>query len=664
MAAFDSPWITSMSNEYSPSQHRGSSIASAAQYQADAPVSAASPQPTVAAFAPNQTSARGTHGHRSSVIIHQKSPLLIATPPQVTRALAYSHPFILPLNHFAGLISWTTGDPWESFLLVCAFWFTVLYGDHVLRWGGPLLVVAVIILGMYTRRYSPLSSTTWAGEKSGSGKRARSDSEGRKSLDEILETLQTFTARCEVLLDPFLRMTEFLSTQSSATKATTRPALTTLFIRILACTPLWILLTLPSFYILTTKRLVLALGTLLLSFHSRPARVTRTLLWRSRTIRSLASLLTGLDFPNPTPANTSGKAPPLPRRPNSDVTSTSVGTSASKPTSTSPGIRFTFTLYEHQRRWLGLGWTSSLLSYERQNFTDEHLNPAPSPSDFTLPDTTEDMPQASATATRWRWVPGSEWKVEGATSKGREKEKSAKRLGGGGGGDESGWVYFDNKWLDGRKTDGWGRYTRRRKWMRDAELVEISPDEEQDEGTLQSVEGAWDKLRREGKKETEGPPHSRAGSIDRSALASAAEDSTTSHHLLTPSRSNFTSATSPASTSHPATTTKSRKKSTASSWLESSHRPSSDSSGVSNNNNNPTRHRALSKTSLTSVDAATSASSITAGDTSSSTRGERRATGGGERERDSPEDDRHVPLHYRQTDWDRSINEGVAEGLS
>ncbi|KAI7635748.1 hypothetical protein KC343_g1634, partial [Hortaea werneckii] len=226
-----------------------------------------------------------------------------------------------------------------------------------------------------------------------------------------------------------------------------------------------------------------------------------------------------------------------------------------------------------------------------------------------------------------------------------------------GGGDESGWVYFDNKWLDGRKTDGWGRYTRRRKWMRDAELVEISPDEAPESG-MQSVEGAWDKLRREGKKENEGP-HSRGGSIDRSASASAAEETTTSHHLLTPSRTNFTTATSPASTST-TTTPKSRKKSTASAWLEGTHRPSSDSSGASNNNN-PHRHRALSKTSLNSVDAATSSS--IAGDTSSSTR-ERRATGGGERERDSPEDDRHVPLHYRQTDWDRSINEGVAEGLS
>lgn len=35
------------------------------------------------------------------------------------------------------------------------------------------------------------------------------------------------------------------------------------------------------------------------------------------------------------------------------------------------------------------------------------------------------------------------------------------------------------KWHDGRRgRDGWGRYTRRRKWCRDAELVEVTPSTE------------------------------------------------------------------------------------------------------------------------------------------------------------------------------------------
>ena len=35
-----------------------------------------------------------------------------------------------------------------------------------------------------------------------------------------------------------------------------------------------------------------------------------------------------------------------------------------------------------------------------------------------------------------------------------------------------------SKWNDGRRQDGWGRYTRRRKWYRDAELVEVLPDQD------------------------------------------------------------------------------------------------------------------------------------------------------------------------------------------
>jgi hypothetical protein len=416
------------------------------------------PTPTVAAFAP-ASSGESHNRSRASVLIHQKSPLLLATPPQVTRALAYSHSFILPLSHFAGLLSWTTGDPWESFLLVASFWFVVLYGEVVLRYAGPVVLVAMLMFGMYTRRYSPLSSTILTGEKKKTHKRGSSeDVKQRKSLDEILDTLQTFTARCNILLDPLLRLTDFLSTQTTATAATTRPALTTLFIRILLFTPVWFLLTLPPLRILTAQRIVLAWGTLVLSWHSRPARVSREILWRSRTVRSLTSLVTGLDFPQSLPLTNPTTA--------SSKNTTTLANNPSMIAASSPGVRFTFTLYENQRRWIGLGWTASLLSYERQAWTDEHLNTTSGTDTFTLPET-------DTATTSWRWVDGSSWQVEGAAT---VKEKSAKRVGGGGGGDDSGWTYYDNKWQDGHKTDGWGRYTRRRKWVRDAELVEVAPE--------------------------------------------------------------------------------------------------------------------------------------------------------------------------------------------
>src|SRR6195952_5343956 len=163
--------------------------------------------PTVAAFSPVTLShATSANKQRSTILVHQKSPLLVATPPQITRALAYSHPFILPLNKFVGLLSWTTEDPWESFLLVAAFWAFTLYGDLVTRWVGPIFMVILLILAMYARRYSPLSSTGWTGEKRKPGhKRGISENNvaHHKSLDEIVETLRLFTSRCNILLDPF-----------------------------------------------------------------------------------------------------------------------------------------------------------------------------------------------------------------------------------------------------------------------------------------------------------------------------------------------------------------------------------------------------------------------------------------------------------------------------
>lgn len=433
--------------------------------------------PTYATFSPSTLGQSTPQTKlRSAILVHQKSPLLAATPPQITRVLAYSHPFVLPLNKLVGLVTWTTGDPWESFLLVASFWATVMYGDVVTRYAGPIIVVSGLILGMYTRRYSPLSSTGWTGEKGQKGhKRAESDADitHHKSLEEIVESLKLFTSRCNILLDPFLRLTDFLSTQRTATSATTRPALTVLFIRILFVLPIWILLTLPPFYILSTKRVVLAVGTVMLSWHSRPARVTRTLLWRSRTTRRTCAFLTGLNFGDIIPADRKG-APPLPPRKKS--TQEVAASLAAKRRPESTGVRFTFSIYENQRRWLGIGWTSSMLAYERASWTDEHLNPVPPKDAFELP-------EVEGGQSRWRWVAGSDWKVDS----GGDKDKGVSK-------DDVGWIYYDNKvgslrshyndlrqlnklkWRDGRRgQDGWGRYTRRRKWYRDAELVESTP---------------------------------------------------------------------------------------------------------------------------------------------------------------------------------------------
>ncbi|KAI0008365.1 Pex24p-domain-containing protein [Xylariaceae sp. FL0662B] len=466
--------------------------------------------PTYASFSPaNLSTAASAAKRRSTILVHQKSPLLLATPPQVTRALAYSHPFLLPLNKLVGLLTWSTGDPWESFLVLAVFWAAVQYGDAGVRFAGPIIIVMGLIAGMYARRYSPLSSSGWtehpsvagdgknknknAGGGGGGSSGSNGNNEGtstrhQKTLDEIVDTLKVFTTRCNLLLEPLLELTDFLSTQRTATSATTRPALTTLFVRILAITPVWVVLTLPPLRIITTKRVVMLFGTLVLTWHSRVCRVSRTLLWRSASIRRLARLVTGLQFEEPVKTKTqTPQAPTEAEKANGEATAPNNstlangkknnGTSAANKSSASAltaalkrsnrvgagakdtGVRFTFILYENQRRWLGLGWTNSLFAYERATWTDEHNNPVPPKDEFELPEV-EDGPA------RWRWVRGSRWRVDGVPELDEESEYDTEA-------GRMGWVFYDNKWQNGRRgTDGWGRWTRRRKWYRDAELVE------------------------------------------------------------------------------------------------------------------------------------------------------------------------------------------------
>lgn len=458
---------------------------------------AAEPKPTYASFSPATLSSSqpvSAAKRLSTILVHQKSPLLLATPPQVTRALAYSHPFLLPLNKLVGLLSWTTRDPWESFLLVAVFWATVLYGDVAVRFAGPVVVVLIVILGMYGRRFSPLSSSGWnedggagggtapnsskgkvkraptensgataanAARGAGAGQHTRAGSEvtntkHQKTLDEIVETLKELTARCNILMEPLLELTDFLSTQRTATSATTRPALTTLFIRILMCTPFWVALTFPPFRIISTRRVVLVFGTLVLTWHARVVKAGRTILWRSASVRKFVALITGLDVAIPEKAkkdkNKGVQQPTFEKEPSKSKEATSNARAQAQSELTKAirrargandaGVRFTFIIYENQRRWVGLGWTNSLFAYERAAWTDEHNNPVPPKDKFELPGVDDDS------SMRWRWVRGSRWRVDGVS------DESANSGASGGAeaewnydGDaaKNGWIFYDNK---------------------------------------------------------------------------------------------------------------------------------------------------------------------------------------------------------------------------
>lgn len=181
-------------------------------------------------------------------------------------------------------------------------------------------------------------------------------------------------------------------------------------------------------------------------------------------------------------------------------------------------VVYQFTILENQRWWMGLDWTAALLPQERPSWADESNNPVSPPSSFSLPAPKVTMKLSDGSRNRyvkrmvrWQWI-DPEWTVAGrdvisgslpaaagSTSGGffnrRASTTSAvsamsdSTTGDGRGGaassnellsdpswldvDAEGWQYGDNGWDKMSKKAGLGRYTRRRRWVRRAVLVEL-----------------------------------------------------------------------------------------------------------------------------------------------------------------------------------------------
>ncbi|KAK9455863.1 integral peroxisomal membrane peroxin-domain-containing protein [Dipodascopsis uninucleata] len=415
MAAFETPWLLSMSNP------AAQAVPSAGN------VSAAPPSTGLSSTVPTYASFVGPDSRH----VQQTSPLLAQTPPTVTKALSQAYPYIVAADRVVALLTWTSNDSWASFLVVASWTAIVLHWEFLVRYAGHLLAVGGIAGYVYLH---------------GS---VDKEQEEHPTLDAIVHTLTTLTMRTEMFFSP-------ITSLSLTTRDITRLLFTVLFL-----SPLYIVLT---FYIMSPRSMLLMAGVFVLTYHSLPARVTRTILWRSRTTRLLTFYLTGLDFSR---TRQSHSIVPLSAQPTNISTKSESDSGAFAPTyatslasdvvnslrnnpldkhHSKDAVRFTYIVYENQRKWLGIGWTANLLAYERTAWTDEFLNECPGLDDFTLPD-------SEGTGMKWRWV-DTQWRVDDSN------------------GDEEGWIYYDNTWKKPTKEDAFGKYTRRRRWIRNAELVE------------------------------------------------------------------------------------------------------------------------------------------------------------------------------------------------
>lgn len=107
---------------------------------------------------------------------------------------------------------------------------------------------------------------------------------------------------------------------------------------------------------------------------------------------------------------------------------TGTGSRTHQPTHSHQEVHQDVEILEHQRRWLAIGWSLLLLPNERSNFTNNSLHPVQLPSNSSF-----------------------QWSIDFSYNKA----------------DPEGWVYYDSNWCNPQNYDGFTRFTRSRRWLRD-----------------------------------------------------------------------------------------------------------------------------------------------------------------------------------------------------
>ncbi|KAG7663403.1 uncharacterized protein J8A68_003055 [[Candida] subhashii] len=363
----------------------------------------------------------------------QASPLLSSTPPAVSKALVKAYPYLLIVNKILSIVTWTNEDYWLNVIIMSLYSMIVLYFESLVVWFGHLIIVGI------------LSSYAILNHK------IIEEASLYPTLDDVVQALTASCIKADMLLNP-------ITSLSLTAYDIKRLLFTTLFL-----TPIYLIIT---FFLIKPRIILLITGLFLLSYHSSYARVTRRILWKMKLARLICFYLTGLDF-------SKAKNHSLFAAAFAKVQKNSGFDNLTRNTNTnSKPIRFTYVIYENQRRWLGIGWTSNLLSYERSAWTDEFLNESSSIEEFKLPNASDSNNpyDNKLNGAHWRWVDKT-WRLDltndGAiTLPNSKRSKTTANPG-----NDEGFIYYDNTWKKPTTEDTYSKYTRRRRWIRTAELV-------------------------------------------------------------------------------------------------------------------------------------------------------------------------------------------------
>lgn len=341
MAAFDTPLINQLLN--TNSKPRYPPLASTM------PISKSEAKSTILAqFPPGQQPI----GTTRLQIPDSKQNLLDTTPPQIVRALGQAEPLVHGLNFVLGLLTWSSGQDWLSFFVLVGWWIICLYGGLIVKFAGNFIPVIAIAAWYTLQKSGTFLIKVYSELGDAASERTSTHASLTTTLNEI-DTLRT-------------RITLFLTPPSLLLPHLHLPASQQLLLRLCFAWPVWLLIT---HKILPPRKITMIFGTAVLCWSAPWARVICIALWRSRTIRNVCGQIIGQDLLAEEESEPTGPGEPvsttLPAQAERRVLHDKKASASSIRDVLEGGIKITQTLYQSQRRWIAIGWTSNLFPTER-----------------------------------------------------------------------------------------------------------------------------------------------------------------------------------------------------------------------------------------------------------------------------------------------------------
>ncbi|SGY15143.1 BQ5605_C013g07265 [Microbotryum silenes-dioicae] len=415
--------------------------------------SSSSSATAIGASGPAISSSRHASSLLSSSVPNTEEPtptdLLLATPPAVLKFLTLAAPVIHGLTFISHLINWE-GHFFSSLLLLLAWWAVCLFGEFILRYGAPALVLAYILftyLGSFSSRPVP---GTAPNKVALTRSRHRQVPLTPAAFHSLLHSSQILandvqSLRAE-LIHPLSVRLSFVPTHPGRAA----PAYHTAWI-VLTSYPFYLALT----YFVPMRLIFLAIGSVGLLWNAPFFQTLRVTLWSSAFVRWIAriaiALITGgrglsqelrrtrngVGIPGLLRSKKQAKQVVVVQEKPVKVRGSGVqsavgltkkdvktGAGAVDPVGSEEDVQVQFTIFENQRWWVGLDWTHALLPGERASWTDVALHPAIPPVSFVLPPgsvtytsspTRSDPTSRLKRTTEWKWL-DTEWRVMRSSS--------------------------------------------------------------------------------------------------------------------------------------------------------------------------------------------------------------------------------------------------------